>query len=83
MCVIGSFSRILLSFNWEWFLFFFFLLLCVFRRNSYLLWFWRAVYMWGRPCVAPVGFIYLVPGLFLVWIPVSSFLSVCWLFSPC
>ena len=27
--------------------------------------------MWGRPCVACVGLIYLVQGLFLVWMPVG------------
>ena len=32
--------------------------------------------MWEHPCVACVGLIFLVQGLFLVWMPVASFLSV-------
>ena len=79
----GEFSW---SFNWEWFLCFFtvliFLLLCEFRRKNYLLWSLRAIYMWEPPCVACVGLIFLVQGLFIVWMPIAYFLSVCWLLSP-
>ena len=38
--------------------------------------------MWGCLCVACVGLIYLEWGLFLVWMSVTSFLSMCWSLSP-
>lgn len=38
--------------------------------------------MWEHPCVACVGLLFLVQGLFLVGMPVASFLSVRWPLSP-
>ena len=79
----GDFSC---SFNLEWFLCFFILLIFLwlyeFRRNSYLLRSWRAVFVWQHPCVASVSLIFLVLWLFLVWMPALCFLSVCWPLSP-
>ena len=70
----GEFSW---SFNWAWFLCFFilliFLLFWKFRKNNSLLWSWRAVYTWKHPHVDCVGLIFLVQGLFLVHMPVTSF----------
>ena len=47
--------------------------------ESYLLWSWRAVFMWGHPCVACMSLMVLMWGLFIVWTHSSAFLSVCWL----
>ena len=54
-----------------------FLLLCEFRRNNYRLRSGRTISMWRHPCVTCVGLIYLVQGLLLVWMSVTSFLRVC------
>ena len=40
------------------------LLLYEFRRNNYLPWAWRAIFMWEYPRVICVGLIFLVQGLF-------------------
>ena len=53
-----------------------------FRRNNYLLWSLRAIFMLECSCVACMGLIFLVWGPFEVWIPVTFFLSVCWPSSP-
>ena len=51
-----------------------------FRKNSYLLWSWRSVFMWGHPCVACVGLTFWVWGLFWCgWLPP---LRVGWLSIP-
>ena len=75
---LGDFSY---SFNWEWFFCFFILLRFLwhyeFKRNSCLLWFWRAVFMLKHfhvPCGNPV---FSVQGLFWVWMPAVSLLRVC------
>ena len=69
------------SFNWESFFCFFilliFLLLYEFRRNNYLLWSQRAVFICKHPSVACLNLIFLVWWLLLVWMPAMSFLSVC------
>ena len=79
------------SFSWEWFLFFFILLIRLWlykvRRNRYLLWSWWSIFNVGishkkHPCVGCMNLIFLVWGLFLIWVPAMSFLSVCWLLSP-
>ena len=71
-------------FNWKWFLCFLilliFLLFCEFRRNSYLLWSWRAVFIWECPCIACIILIFLVWQLFLVWMPATCFPQWSWLF---
>jgi len=75
-CSLGECSW---SFNWEFFCVFIllvFLLLCEFRRNSYLLGL-RGLFI----CVACMGLICVVWGLFLVLMPVASFLNVCWSLS--
>ena len=73
------------SFNWKWFICFFILLIFFlsyeFRRNSYLLWSWKAVSIWECPFAASMSLIFLAQGLFLVWLPAVSFLSVCWQLS--
>lgn len=75
-------GELLWSFNWECFLCIFilliFLLLCEFRSNDYPLWSYMAIFM-RDGCVS---LIFLVLGLFLVWMLAFSFLSVCWLLSP-
>ena len=80
--LLGDFSW---SFNWKSFFCSFILLifpwLYEFRRNNYLLWLWMAIFMWEHFFVACMGLIFLVQGLFLVWMPASCFLSVCWMLS--
>ena len=54
-----------------------------FRRNNFLLWSWRAISMWERPCVACVGLMFFdVSAVFLACLPAASFLTVCWPVSP-
>ena len=56
----GEFSW---PFNWEWLLRFFillvFLFFCEFRRNSYQLWSWRAVFVWACSCLACTGLMFV------------------------
>ena len=37
----------------------------------------KGLFLYGYPCVACVCVIFLVRGLFLVWMPASAFLIVC------
>ena len=63
------------------FILFKFFCLYEFRRNSYLFWFWRSVFMWEHLCIA-VCPIFSIWGLILVWMSAISFLGLCWTLSP-
>ena len=70
----GEFSR---SYNWEWFPCFFILLMFLlpseFMKSSYLLWSWKGHLPVGALLCGLCGFsIFLVQGLFSVWMPVAS-----------
>ena len=39
---------------------------------------WRGVFLWQHPWVECVSLVLLVLRLFLVWVPVTSFLRECW-----
>lgn len=55
-----------------------FLCLCEFRWKMCLLWSWGSILMWEHPyadCTCPVS---LAGGLDLMWVPIASFLRVCW-----
>ena len=42
----------------------------------------KVCFMWEHPIIACVGLIFLVWELFLIWMPASSFLSMCQPLSP-
>ena len=58
---------------------------CEFRRNRYLLWPWRAVYVWQAASLCGLCcfnvFLFFGMQFVLVWMFAVWFLSVCWLLS--